>query len=231
MRRFPSFVLIALLAACGGKAVARSGTDGGRSGTGGAGSGGQSGSAAMPSYVPTNPNVPPEGDGTLVGGSIEGLPGDGWDTCNSTHPSLSFPSDPPAPSHGERSLLFDSTLPCDSRCSESSGDLQLTFTLDEPIGAGETKHLYFDIATLSAEPPSGTLVIGAVQEATSPTDFCTADQHLADLPLGNLAATSAWQTRCVTFTAEASFQVFGLYVADGTFKIGLDAFRFGPPCR
>jgi hypothetical protein len=106
--------------------------------------------------------------------------------------------------------------------------MQVNFWLEQEILADETRHLYFDIANFAATLPSGTLAITAFHP---PGYSCESDESLAAIPLDDLAVTSEWETRCVSFTAREPFSIFGLHVFDGTFKIGLDTFRFGPPCH
>jgi hypothetical protein len=54
---------------------------------------------------------------------------------------------------------------------------------------------------------------------------------LATIPLAQLQADPGWQTRCVTLTPKQPFSAFGPTLAGERFDIGLDAFRFGPPCH
>jgi len=192
-----------------------------------AGSGGRSGGPASP-YEPTNTDVPVEGDGTLAGGSVEGGLGDGWDFCRSKHPGLVTAPVELSPYDGMRYLGFDSTLACPD-CDEYRADLQVLFWFDAPIPAGATRYLYFDVANYGVKPPTGTLVFGSVRAPSM--DVCSSSEVLANIPLEALAISGEWQTRCVAITPEVEFSTFGLYVADGTFQIGLDALRFGPPCR
>jgi hypothetical protein len=187
--------------------------------------GGRAGGPVSP-YEPSDTSVPAQGDGRLVGGSFEGRFGDGWDACGSKHPGL-------VPSTGEASdgagfLLFDSSLACE-RCAERKADLQVVLWFATEIPAGAASYLYFDVADLGDQPATGTLAFSSVHAPSS--DACTTSEVLAKVPLEQLYATPTWQTRCVAFTPQAAFMQLGLYVADGTFEIGLDALRFGPPCR
>jgi hypothetical protein len=214
----------------GGSAQGVSGTGAGR---GGGGAGGRSstpggrGGREMSPYEPSDPDQPPQGDGTLLGGSVEGGYGDGWDACGSKHAGLNTAPTGDA-SDGSRYLLFDSSLPCEG-CSERTSDLQVIFWFDSPIQAGKTQYLYFDVVSFSMGRPTGSLVLGSFHPPG--TDPCTTTELLATVPLTDLATSAEWQTRCVAFTPVAAYSIFGLYVADGTFEIGLDTLRFGPPCR
>lgn len=226
--------------ACAGKSVengaapgnAGSSAEGGRDGVAGSTSGGGLGGAAPggaptssePDYVPDDPTVPPEGDGRLEGGSFDTAQGAGWDTCFTTHPGLM--SSESTNVGGNRFMGFDSSLSCDTTCDSSGGDLQVAFFLRGVIPSGRPQHLYFDVTNLAAVAPRGTLHVGVM--GFDP--LCASTEALASIPLEQLDATPDWQTRCVTFTSRAPFQVFGVYVTGETFKLGLDTFRFGPPC-
>jgi hypothetical protein len=205
-------------------------SSGGASATAGVAGGGRTGSAggrggaAMSPYEPTNMDVPPEGDGTLTGGSVEGNLGTGWDLCGSNHPGLDLAPTNDQASDGARFLMFDSTLPCPG-CASTTSDMQVSFWFDTLFPAGETRYLYFDVADFGPKRPTGTLLFG------STITPCSTAEVLASIPLEELDITHEWQTRCVAITPHAAFVDFGLYVADGTFKIGIDALRFGPPCR
>lgn len=199
------------------------------SGTGGIAQTGATGSgpAADIPYVPANPNVGPEGDGKLSGGSFEGYFGDGWDACGSYHPDPEYVKDASSASHGERFVIFDSNTPCPG-CNQWTNDLQVVLGLNDAIPA-EAQHLYFDVVNLGESAASGVLTVGAIYAAT--TNLCQSNAILASVPLQDLALSSKWQTRCVSFTPEQRVDALGLYVSDGSFRIGLDALRFGPPCR
>ena len=130
-------------------------------------------------------------------------------------------------SHGATWLSFDSQRSCaDSfACKPEGSDLQLSLWLRQPLPPDVPLHLYFDAINLGQAPPSGTLHVAATE------DYCTASATLATIPLRDLELTSDWSTRCVSFTPSSAFSIFGLYVSGETFEVGLDAFRFGPPCR
>lgn len=211
-----------------GSTSAGSGTVAGMDGAGRSGNDGGRGGGPQSPYEPTNMNVPVEGDGTLLGGSVEGGYGDGWDACGSKHPGLDTSPAQLAPYDGMRYLAFDSTLTC-AGCAERTSDLQVIFWFDTPVPEGAIRYLYFDVVDYGPKRPTGTLLFGS---PTTPTqDPCSTGEVLASIALEDLAITSAWQTRCVELAPRAPFSTFGLYVADGTFQIGIDALRFGPPCR
>ena len=215
--------------ACGGES-SRHGTtrgDGGSSATGGAPAG-----AGAPTgrYVPEDSNVPPAGDGRLEGGSFEGNLGNGWDFCFSKYPGGAGVGSGVGSSDGETWLAFDSQRSCSDSfgCRADGGDIQVGFWLRAPLPAGEPLHLYFDAINLGQGTPSGILHVDVVQPMAT---GCMSAAALATLPLRDLDLTSDWATRCVSFTPSTALGVFGLYVTGETFQVGLDAFRFGPPCR
>jgi hypothetical protein len=209
----------------GGAGSAGSGVSAGNGGeAAGEGAGGRGGSAG--SYVPEQPDVPSVGDGRISGGSLEGAQGSGWDFCFTNHPGAALLYDDPTASAGTSYATFDSALTCVSPCRPDGDDVQLGLWLDASV-PDDTVHLYFDALNLDDEAPSGLLRFDTVGGATG----CASDESLATVDLSALALTNEWQTRCVTFTPEAPFQVFGLYVSGERFHIALDAFRFGPPCH
>jgi hypothetical protein len=77
------------------------------------------------------------------------------------------------------------------------------------------------------ESPPGSIQLDAIGGASG----CATVEPLATIELAALELTNEWQTRCVTFTPRAPFDVFGLYVSGERFHVALDAFRFGPPCH
>jgi hypothetical protein len=201
---------------------------GGASSAGGsdvAGAGAQTGS-----YVPEDSNVPPAGDGRLEGGSFESNLGVGWDFCFSKYPGVTAILGSDSSSDGDTWLAFDSQKSCSDSfgCRANGGDIQVGFWLGTPLPAGEPLHLYFDAINLDQAIPSGSLHVDLVDHTTS---GCMSAAALATIPLRDLELRSAWSTRCVSFTPNAAVDLFGLYVTGETFRLGLDAFRFGPPCR
>lgn len=114
-----------------------------------------------------------------------------------------------------------------SFCGTSGGALQIAFFFEPPLPAAEEQHLYFDVRNLVDESPRGALHLGVL--GSEP--ICSVKEELATIPLSDLQMTTAWQTRCVTFAAAATFPAFGLYVTGESFQVGLDTFRFGPACH
>jgi hypothetical protein len=223
--------------ACGGEAerdgssgASGRGTAGGSGGSSASGNGAAGAGAQTSSYLPDDSNVPPAGDGRLEGGSFEGNLGFGWDFCFSKYPGATGVRGSDAASDGDTWLAFDSQKSCSDSfgCQADSGDIQVGFWLDTPLPAREPLHLYFDAINLGQATPSGILHVDVVQATV---DGCMSAAALATIPLRDLELTSGWSTRCVSFTPNAALDVFGLYVTGEAFQLGLDAFRFGPPCR
>jgi hypothetical protein len=225
MRKLAAVLALISGPACGGESEHGATKGGERSG----GEGGAAGAEARAggSYIPTDPNVPAAGDGRLEGGSFEGSLGSGWDFCRSKHPGATHTQGSDRSSDGAAWLAFDSQKSCaDSfACAADGHDLQASFWLPSPLPPGQQLHLYFDAINLGPASPSGVLHVDATE------DYCTSAATLATIPLRDLELTSDWSTRCVSFTASSSLAILGLYVTGESFQMGLDAFRFGPPCR
>ncbi len=240
MRNQAAVLALTLGVACGGEAERKSPSGasgggpteggGGSSAAGSAAAGSAAAGAASSSYVPEDSNVPAAGDGRLEGGSFEGNLGSGWDFCFSKYPGATDMRGSGDSSDGDTWMGFDSQKSCSDSfaCRADSGDIQVGFWLGTPLPPGEPLHLYFDAINLGQAPPSGILHVDVVAPSAI---GCMSAAALATIPLGDLALTSDWSTRCVSFTPNTAFDVFGLYVEGGTFQLGLDAFRFGPPCR
>lgn len=220
----PCGVLVSVTAlACGGKAKEQVVSAQGGAASGAVGVSGAAG-AADSSFVPDDPSVPAAGDGRLQGGGFDKPQGHGWDTCYTTTPGLGLSGDTPATHY----LTFDSTRSCEeSPCSEQGGALQVAFYFDPALAAVEEQHLYFDVINLVDEAPRGELHFGVL--ASEPV--CSVGEELATIGLSELEMAADWQTRCVSFAASAAFTAFGFYVTGENFQVGLDTFRFGPPCR
>jgi hypothetical protein len=178
-------------------------------------------------YLPHDSNVPAAGDDRLEGGSFEGNLGSGWDFCNSKHPGATYMQGSDRSSDGAAWLAFDSQKSCAESfaCGVDGRDLQVSFWVGPALPPSEPVHLYFDAINLGPTIPSGIVHVDATE------DYCTSSATLATIPLRDLDLTADWSTRCVTFTPSSPLTIFGLYVTGETFQVGLDAFRFGPPCR
>ncbi len=236
-----AFATLAAAVACGGATTrdetgasaggqdASSGGSASFAGDGGSALGGAAQLAGNTSvggvYVPDRKDVPPKGDGRLSG-SFETTAGFGWDSCYTKNPGATHvgATRTPRASDGTEYVRFDSGAECTSPSSSPLADVQLAFWLDTPLPANVPLHLYFDAIDLG-DTASGTLQLDQVDAN------CATIAPLATLKLPDLELTSAWQTRCVTFTPSSDVHVFGLYVWGAAFHVGLDAFRLGPPCH
>jgi hypothetical protein len=229
MREQLALIAMMLGLACGGEST-RDGSSGAAAGSSANGGGAAGAGAQTGSYLPEDANVPAVGDGRLEGGSFEGNLGFGWDFCFSKYPGVTATLGLDSASDGEIWLAFDSQKSCSGSlaCRADGGDIQVGFWLGTPLPAGEPLHLYFDAINLGQANPSGVLHVD-VMDTTA--NGCMSAAALATLPLHDLELTSNWSTRCVSFTPNAALDKFGLYVTGETFQLGLDAFRFGPPCR
>ncbi len=188
--------------------------------------------AAPTSYIPTAPPPPLEGDGRLadLSSSLGGTP-IGFDACPTSTAGLSRnqPGDSPAPGHSSRYLRFDSSGPCDAShaCNPAYGKAQIEFWFEPPLTAFQAYGLWLEAVNIDDSRPSGTLHIVA-PDAPGCGD---AAQSLAIVPLAALELSQVWQTRCVPIQPVTSVKAIDLYVDSGSFRIGLEALRFGPPCR
>ena len=218
----------------GGRPADEGGTAGASAqGGGAAGASAQGGGAAGAlaqgggRYIPRDSNVPAAGDDRLEGGSFEGNLGRGWDFCESKHPGATYMQGGERSSDGMAWLAFDSQKSCAGSfaCGADGADLQVSLWAAPALPPNVPLHLYFDAINLGGTTPSGIL---HVDDATE--DFCTSSAALATIPLRELELTPDWSTRCVSFTPSSALAIFGLYVTGEAFQVGLDAFRFGPPC-
>ncbi len=188
--------------------------------------------AAPTSYIPTAPPPPLEGDGRLADlNGIQGGPTIGFDTCPTSTPGLSryLPGDSPAPGHGSRYLRFDSSVPCDAghACYSAYGKAQIAFWFEPPLTAFQAYGLWLEAVSLDDSRPSGALHL--VASDGPPCDDSA--QSLAIVPLAALELSPVWETRCVPIWPVASVTDIDLYVDSGSFRIGLESLRFGPPCQ
>lgn len=122
-------------------------------------------------------------------------------------------------------MSFDSALECTNPCRPEGEAAQFGFWLDAELPAAERVHLYFDAINLTDEAPSGVLQLDSLGP------LCETTEPLVTVELEALYLGPTWQTRCVTFAPTVPLQIFGTYVFGESFHIGLDAFRFGPPCH
>lgn len=218
--------LVGFSPSCGGRSHADH--DGAAAGSAGgwstSGSGGAAGSAGggtrQPEFVP---DTPPAYTAENAVGSFEDNPGYGWDTCHTHTPERL--SRQPGGSEGSTYLSFqsdDDGFPMESP-SESSSASQLYFWFEAPSAI--TDHLYFDAKNFGAAPATGVLRFYGTDV------FCGNERLLLEVTLDQLELQATWEARCVTLTGLREHQGLGLAVSSGAHSLGLDALRFGPPCR
>lgn len=184
----------------------------------GSSSGGAVGGSVETGFVPDEPRAYEANKNGL--GSFEENPGFGWDTCRTrTAETLSVQ---PGGSEGSTYLScqsVDEPAPLSDQVSAS----QIYFWAE---GATETsENLYFDVKNLSNEAVTGSLRFYG-------TDLlCEGEQLLREVDLAKLELRPTWATRCVTVSGLRDHRALGIAVSGGRHAIGLDAFRFGPPCH
>jgi hypothetical protein len=173
------------------------------------------------SYIPEM-NYPFD-DAYLVDGSFESSAGFGWDACPTRTPGqLSLRMSGQA-SHGRTSFRFQSGACALCRANQPSAQAYVWFNQAPP--AGDPMGLYFDIINGEQAAPLGKMTFYGVDLV------CEGDEPLADVPLGDLAPTSTWSTRCVNVSVVGFYPAIGVAVSGDAFNIGLDALRLGPPCQ
>jgi hypothetical protein len=171
-------------------------------------------------YIPTLPPPPFGSDPYLDGGSFEGNLGSGWDMCRVPF-AVELVSKDSSASHGTTFVRSSSSMSCAS-CGPGN-EAVVAFWLAEPVPQGQVG-LYFDVTSFGLQDPSGTLHL-------EETQACGTVRALAEIPLAQLHADATWSTRCVNLEIPKPMVEFGLHVKGASFDIGLDAFRFGAPCR
>jgi len=163
-------------------------------------------------------------DARSLDGSFEGNQGTGWDTCHTRTPSKIGRAESGG-SEGSAFVTFESGT-CDVTCAPtnpSSSHLYAWFST--PPSATARMGLYFDVMSSGSGDPTGVLRFYG-------TDLlCEQDSVLAEIELARLRPSSGWSTRCVTITGPGADTAIGLSVSGGTYRIGIDALRLGPPCH
>jgi len=201
---------------------------------GSAGSSGEAGagSAGADNYVPTGATVPSTGDGRLKsGGSFEhgqganpdGSDSDSYDNCGTNHARGVLEKGDAA--NGTAFMRLQSQLAPGHEVHPSNVDSQFGFWFQTPLPANEPLYLYFAIINLSARAPIGDITIARAN------GICQTAEPLATIPLERLALSNQWQTRCVELHPTDVVPVLGWWAAGTDFVIGVDEFRFGPPCQ
>lgn len=201
-------------------------------------------SSEVPTGAPPNPYVPhgPEisviGDGRLSeGGSFEKSQGFGWDLCPGASangislyglsPNYGGDAGVKAAADGERYVHLIPPSPAGDPTRPPGVEAPFAFYLDrgDEVTAGVPQYIYFEIENLAATEPVGTLAFAGLEVT------CETKEPWLSIPLSDLSLSSTWETRCVEFVATEDFQVFGIWMSGTEYSIGVDAFRFGPPCN
>jgi hypothetical protein len=217
---------LAVVTACSGKSegtAPASAAAGGEGGDGGASSAGApGGSTNDPNLLMPELNPPPtEGDGRLVdiGDATQGF---GWDTCTGepsfTPSTASTCSECPAATRGDVFVVAKPTVGAGPVVPGSVP--QAYFFFDESTRADA---LWFDALWIDggAEANLSLWPAGPVCEPTSPARVF----GLRTL----FTQPGQWVTACVPLDDWQPFMALALRV-DSAGTLGLDAFRFGPPC-
>lgn len=170
-------------------------------------------------YLPSDTNVPPEGDRRLLpGGALEGNLGNGWDFCRS---GVAHESEGAA--DGEKFIRFDSKN--DMSTDPDAPVAAFGFWLNETLPADEKLFLYFAARSAMQFDPASQLRVWGTG------GLCTQEELLAAMPLSELALTSSWGTRCVELEPAAEYSVLGVDMTGTSYQVDVDTFRFGPPCH
>lgn len=198
---------------------------------------GSSNSSPNP-YVPSGSDVPVGGDGRLAeGGSFEASQGFGWDTCPGAaangigvfveNSNYAPDANVAGAADGERYVHLLPPLPEGDPDRPEGVDAPFAFYLDagNEILANAPQYLYFDIENLADTPANGVLVVAGLEFT------CETKEPWLTVSLSDLAISQVWETRCVEFVATEDFQVFGIWMSGTDYSVGVDAFRFGPPCH
>jgi hypothetical protein len=170
-------------------------------------------------YIPTGP-VPAYDAGTLLGGSLDS-PEHGWDYCPTRTSGVFISTKELPPSVGTRFGRFTSG-PCMDSCSPDNPVEAQLFLWGLPPNPRPA--LYVDMINEATIAPEGRLRFYGVDEV------CGSEEMLADVDLEALLLEHEWSTRCIPLKSTDRVG-FGIAVQGGSFDIGLDALRFGPPCE
>ncbi len=188
----------------------------------GSSTGAPGGSASDPNLLKPELNPPPpEGDGRLVDIG-DALPGFGWDWCG-----------------GEPRLMSSTALPCADCPPATRGDV---FVIATPAVSGGSLvaltvpqgYFFFDQPTRADAVWFDAMSINGATDATLsvwPSDtVCQpiGPAHVLDLH-ALFTQRGQWVTACVPLTDLDAFRGLAIRI-DSAGALGLDAFRFGPPC-
>jgi hypothetical protein len=169
------------------------------------------------------PDAPPAYDERNGLGSFEDNQGFGWDTCSTRTPEIvSLQSD------GSEGSAFMSFQSVDDRAraefpSDRPSASQL-YLWSRPASE-RNENLYFDVKNLAGTAVSGSILFYGTDH------ICSDEQLLLEVDLALIELLPAWATRCVTVSGLRAHEALGIAVTGAAHSIGLDAFRFGPPCH
>jgi len=187
----------------------------------------EAGPPAPPSLRPASPAPPSMGDGKLsdVPDQTPGGSPDGWDFCQ-VGPLVVAPrdgkSDPPA-SRGDQYFLYSSAG------ARPPGDpaeplAQAYFYFGERLAVGGNG-LWFDATLVSGGAAGTTFDLYSVDK------ICQKSVTLGRFSLDPVLATPGkWTTTCIDLPSGLVVEGLGIRLAASNAEIGIDAFRFAPPC-
>jgi hypothetical protein len=166
------------------------------------------------------------GDGKLADVPDENPGGtpDGWDLCQSDLVAgpRAGKSDPPA-SRGAQYLLYSLATPQPSP-DPARPLAQAYFYFGQPLASGG-KGLYFDATLVSGNAAGATLELYSVDKV------CQKPASLGRYSLSALLVTPGkWATTCVALPFGLLLDGLGVRLQAASAELGVDAFRFGPPC-
>lgn len=199
---------------------------------------GSSSSSPPNPYIPVGPDVPIGGDGRLAeGGSFETSQGFGWDTCPGAaangiglfiqNPNYAPDATLDDAADGDRYVHLLPPLPAGSPERPEGVEAPFAFYFDPGswIEPEVPHYLYFEIKNQVSAQPDGQLSFAGLEIT------CETKERWLTVSLTDLELSTNWETRCVELQATQTFQAFGLWASGPDFSIGVDAFRFGPPCQ
>jgi hypothetical protein len=184
------------------------------------------GESGPPALGPVTPAPPAMGDGRLADVPDENPGGtpDGWDFCQSDLVAgpRAGKSDPPA-SRGARYWLYSPATPQPSP-DPARPLAQAYFYFGQPLASGG-KGLYFDATLVSGTAAGATLELYSVDEV------CQKPVSLGGYSLSALLVMPGkWATTCITLPSGLLLNGLGVRLEAAKAELGVDAFRFGPPC-
>jgi hypothetical protein len=187
---------------------------------------GEAGAPPSPALYPSTGAPPLAGDGKLadVPDEVPGGSPDGWDLCGQglSKAPREGKGDPPAV-RGQNYLLYRSE---DARRAPAVPErvAQAYFYFGAPVSLAD-KGLWMELSLVSGQAAPATFSLYAVDKV------CSRSALVATYALTPVLQTPGrWTTTC--FPLPAGLRVDGLgFRLDATdAEIGVDAFRFGPPC-